>query len=134
MTDHHPGATLTLAVIDLSGAMLASPDARRRCRDVVIVLSYLAVAALTAGPAPRDLATNVPQGQESVGTVPLLNVWTVAWNARSVARGFAGYWDAGFFYPLEEPLALCETQPTTVAVAPIVWGFGLLRPITPTCC
>src|SRR4051794_35687787 len=46
-----------------------------------------------------NFTTALPQGTESVATVPLFNLWTIWWNADRARHGFHGYWDAPIFYP-----------------------------------
>ncbi len=76
---------------------------------------------------PRAITREIPLGTEAAATVPLFNLWTVWWNADRAAAGFRGYWDAPIFYPTTRTFAFSEAQPTTLAVAPLVWASD--RPI-----
>lgn len=67
---------------------------------------------------------SVPLASTDVATVPLLNVWTIGWNADRLAHGFRGYWDAPIFAPVDSAFAFSEPQPATILVAPIVWVTG----------
>ena len=75
-------------------------------------------------PVPLALGTRLPLGTEAVQTVPLFNLWTVAWNAEQARKGFVDYGDAPIFAPTRETFYFSETQPTTVVVAPLVWLTG----------
>ena len=82
------------------------------------------VAAALIWPVLPHSTTKIPQGMESVATVPLLNAWTVWWNARSAQAGYRAYWDAPIFYPAQGTFSYSEAQPTTVLVAPVLWCGG----------
>lgn len=85
---------------------------------------YLAVALLATWPLAHSLSSTLPLGCEDVATVPLLNGWTIWWNAEQAARGFPHYWDAPIFYPTPRTFAFSEAQPTTLLLAPLVWLNG----------
>ena len=95
-------------------------------RFCVAAAIYAAVAVAATWPLAASLTTALPVGCEGVATVPLLNAWTVWWNADRAAHGFARYWDAPIFYPTTTTFVFSEAQPTTIAVAPIVWLTGNL--------
>lgn len=103
-----------------------APACRRNL--ALIWLGWCCVFAVTAvaatWPLAGQLTTAIPLGWEQVATVPLLNLWTVWWNADRAAAGFVGYWDAPMFYPAEATFIYSEAQPTTLAVAPLVWLRG----------
>lgn len=94
----------------------------------IIWLGWGAVFAVTAiaatWPLVLSITTAIPIGWEKVATVPLLNLWTVWWNADRAAVGFTGYWDAPIFYPADSTFVFSEAQPTTLVVAPLVWFQG----------
>jgi len=93
-----------------------------------IWLGWCCVFAMTAvaatWPLARQMTTAIPLGWEQVATVPLLNLWTVWWNADRAAVGFTDYWDAPIFYPAEATFIYSESQPTTLVVTPFVWLRG----------
>lgn len=61
----------------------------------------------------------------SRGTVPLLNVWILEWNAERILHGYQGYWDAPIFHGIPASFAFSEAQPLTAAVyAPLRWILG----------
>ncbi|MHB8900191.1 MAG: hypothetical protein ACYC6Y_15690 [Thermoguttaceae bacterium] len=66
----------------------------------------------------------MPTSSSSPATVPMLNAWTIWWNADRLAHGLAGYWNAPIFHPEKGTFAFSEPQPATWVVAPIVWATG----------
>jgi hypothetical protein len=98
---------------------------RGRAPGVVAGLACLAAALALTWPLALHLGDSIPLGSESVETVPLFNVWTLDWNARSIERGYAGYWDAPIFHPARGAFALSEPQPLAgLVAAPISWSTG----------
>ncbi|MDA1159490.1 MAG: hypothetical protein O2983_07755 [Planctomycetota bacterium] len=85
---------------------------------------FVLLAVFSTWPLATQLGQVIPTGQERVATVPLFNLWTIWWNADRAGEGFANYWDAPIFAPIENAFVLSETQPTTVVVAPVVWVTG----------
>lgn len=73
-------------------------------------------------PALRSSPHTVPTtlGRASA-TVPLLNAWTIGWNADRLSHCLQGYWDAPIFFPERGALAFSEPQPATFVLAPVVW-------------
>lgn len=94
---------------------------RRKWCAATVGYFLLLTAALSHGLIER---WTVPLKSMSVVTVPLLNAWTIGWNADRALHGFAGYWDAPIFHPIEDTFAFSEPQPATVLVAPVVWWTG----------
>lgn len=86
------------------------------------VLLYAGLAVWATWPLATVLTRSLPVGTEHVATVPVFNAWTIWWNADRAARGYRGYWDAPIFSPTGDTFAFSEAQPTTVAVAPLVWA------------
>ena len=86
--------------------------------------AYLVLAIVSTWPLARFGASALPLGTESAATVPLLNVWTIWWNADRAAHLYCGYWDAPIFAPTPGTFAFSEPMPTTVVVAPLVWFGG----------
>ncbi|HLF90654.1 MAG TPA: hypothetical protein VI451_17035, partial [Anaerolineales bacterium] len=64
-------------------------------------------------PLALHLPTHLPIGTEPAATLPLLNLWTLIWNAQRLVHGYAGYWDAPIFYPETDTFALSDPQPLT---------------------
>lgn len=89
-----------------------------------LLAAYLAIAIACTWPLAQSLSTSLPLGCEGVATVPLLNGWTIWWNAERAAHAFQHYWDAPIFFPTERTFAFSEAQPTTLVVAPAVWLTG----------
>lgn len=87
---------------------------------VVYVLTSLAIQ----WPLVNSLTTHISYGHETEITVPLLNLWTVWWNADRAGHGFREYWDAPIFYPTRNALLFSEAQPPSVVVAPVLWMTG----------
>ncbi len=100
---------------------LASPPRSGGVVGWLTVLAYLVTACALTWPLITELTTAIPQGQETVPTVPLLNLWTVWWNGDRAAHACADYWDAPIFYPARATFVFSEAQPTTIVVAPLVW-------------
>lgn len=88
----------------------------------------LAAVALT-WPLAQFVATRLPLGRETSATVPLFNLWTRQWNARELAAGFRGYWDAPIFYPTAGAFALTEPQPLTGAIFAAVMAWAGSAPL-----
>ncbi len=56
---------------------------------------------------------------------PLLNMWTLGWGADRLRHGFAGLWDAPFFYPYRDTLAYSEhLLGISLFTAPLQWLTG----------
>jgi hypothetical protein len=86
---------------------------------------YVVLALASCWPLPLHLSSHLPLGSLSSPTVPLFNVWTLEWNALSLARGYRGYWDAPLFHPARGTFALSEPQGLTgLAFAPLGAAFG----------
>jgi hypothetical protein len=86
---------------------------------------YVVLALASCWPLPLHLSSDLPLGSLSSPTVPLFNVWTLQWNALSLARGYRGYWDAPLFHPARGTFALSEPQGLTgLAFAPLGAAFG----------
>lgn len=90
-------------------------------RLVPSVLCLLAAIAAT-WPLLPSMAGALPLGTEQEATVPLLNLWTLWWDADRVPHGLFGLWNAPIFHPLEgtftfsEPLLL-----QGIALSPLWW-------------
>ena len=87
------------------------------------VLFSLGAVALT-WPLAQQIDAGVAIGTESVATVPLFNLWTLAWNVESASRGYDRYWQAPIFHPAADAFALSEPQPLTGLIALLIRGLG----------
>ena len=85
---------------------------------------YVAITLLIQWRLVGSVTTHISYGREEDATVPMLNLWTVWWNADRAQHGFQHYWDAPLFYPTEKTFPFSETQPTSLIVAPLVWATG----------
>ena len=104
------------------------PKLPRPGRWALLVLLFAALAIWSFWPALRFPQAVLPAGQSTAGTIPMLNAWTIWWNADRLANGLAGYWDAPIFYPERGAFAFSEPQPATWVVAPVVWLSGSPMP------
>ena len=94
-------------------------------RSSLAFLSFLLLAIVLTWPLARDPGAGPPRGTERSATVPLFNLWTLAWNHDRLAHGYRDYWDAPVFWPEEGTFALSEPQPLTgLLTAPLVWLTG----------
>ncbi|WP_373650800.1 hypothetical protein [Schlesneria sp. DSM 10557] len=85
---------------------------------------YVLSAMVINWPLLGSLTTHISYGHEAEITVPLLNVWTIWWNADRALNGMSGYWNAPIFYPTVGTLIFSEAQPTSLIVAPVLWLTG----------
>ena len=85
---------------------------------------YVVLAMIIEWPVVGSLMTHISYGHENEITVPLLNLWTVWWNADRVTHWFWGYFDAPIFYPTKKTFLFSEAQPTSLIVAPLIWLTG----------
>src|SRR5687768_1644436 len=105
---------------------VAPPSARveQLAWSALVVGSCLLAALVATWPLATTLLTAVPLGTERESTVPLLNIWTLWWNADRAAQGFAHYWDAPFFFPFDGVFTFSEPQTLIgLAVAPL-WAVS----------
>jgi hypothetical protein len=101
---------------------LPSSAFRRRALLAAAELVFFAVLALySTWPLAAEIRTALPLATESVAAVPLLNLWTIWWNADRLADWCSGYWDAPIFYPTAATFAFSEPQPVSMTAAPLVW-------------
>ena len=82
---------------------------------------YCALSMVINWPLVGSLTTHISYGHEEQITVPMLNLWTVWWNADRLGHGFRGYWNSPIFSPTQKTFVFSEAQPTSMIVAPIVW-------------
>ena len=101
---------------------LSSLAFRRRALLAAAELLFFVVLALySTWPLAAELRTALPLATETVATVPLLNLWTIWWNADRLSHRCSEYWDAPIFHPTPATFAFSEPQPVSMAVAPLVW-------------
>ena len=85
---------------------------------------YCVLSMVINWPLVGSLTTHISYGHEEQITVPMLNLWTVWWNADRVMHGFRDYWNSPIFFPTQKTFVFSESQPTSMIVAPIVWLTG----------
>lgn len=86
--------------------------------------AYLAAAVWVTWPLALGFRTGMPTGKSLVGTVPMLNAWSIWWNAESLSRGLLDYWNAPIFSPTTGTFAFSDPQPITWLLAPLQWISG----------
>jgi hypothetical protein len=91
-------------------------------RTTIVGLLYAALACGATWPLVTRLSSSLPMGREVVATVPLLNLWTLWWNCDRLGQGYAGYWNAPIFHPMDGAFAFSEPQPWTATAALCVAG------------
>lgn len=104
----------------VSEVRAAGSRVRRAHPALVAGVLYAAAAIGGTWPLALNVGTHLPLGTLSSATVPLFNVWTLEWNARSLMRGYSGYWDAPIFHPTPGAFGLSEAQALTGAVYAVV--------------
>lgn len=80
---------------------------------------------LATWPLASQVAGGIPLGTERVATVPLFNLWTLAWNVESFERLYSEYWQAPIFHPAPHTFALSEPQPLQGLLAALLTRLGL---------
>jgi|GEM_PF-1383348 hypothetical protein len=79
---------------------------------------------LLTWPLVMRLTTHLPLGSESSATVPYFNLWTLGWNAQSLLRGFADYWQAPIFFPAPGAFAFSDPQPLIALPGALFWSLS----------
>lgn len=104
-----------------------TPDlARSKRLSIVLILSlFVGLSLWITWPISRSYRTAIPTGDSPIATVPMLNAWSMWWNADRLTKGFVHYWNAPIFAPQTGVFALSEPQPATLIVAPLLWLFSL---------
>jgi hypothetical protein len=97
---------------------------RSAVRWALLLLFFSCLAVAIIWPAPRLAYVVLPSRTNRTAAVPMLNAWTIWWNADRLQRGLHNYWDAPIFYPERGTFAFSDPQPATWIVAPIVWSTG----------
>jgi hypothetical protein len=83
-----------------------------------VAAALLAIAFVATLPLGLHLTTNLPN---DLGD-PVLNVWILGWDAKAIAGGFKGFWEAPNFFPYHHTLAYSDhLLGIAVFTAPIQW-------------
>ena len=86
---------------------------------------YLICALYFTWPLVRAATTHVLDDAWTRGTVPLLNVWILEWNADRILHGYQGDWDAPIFHGIAGSFAFSEPQLLTgIVYGALRWVFG----------
>lgn len=96
-------------------------------KSTLVLVAFVTLATASTWPLIQSPTTRLPIGSEEARTVPYLNLWTLAWNVRSLEHGglfSKQYWDAPIFWPERDALAMSECQPVLGLCAPIYWLTG----------
>ena len=102
-----------------------SREVTQRLQTLGPAFLYLVCALYFTWPLVRAATTHVLDDAWTRGTVPLLNVWILEWNADRILHGYQGYWDAPIFHGTDGSFAFSEPQPLTgIVYAPLRWIFG----------
>ena len=106
-------------------ARLAMKGALGRPRHLWEVLAvvggFTALTLALTYPVVREMTRALPG---DLGD-PLLNAWTLAWDADRLRHGLQGLWDAPIFYPYPNTLAYSEhLLGIAVLTAPVQWLSG----------
>ena len=84
----------------------------------LVALGMLAMAIATTWPLARDARGALPS---DLGD-PLFGTFVLAWDADRLAHGLAGVWDAPFYFPWHDTLALAEHLfGIAIFTAPLQW-------------
>lgn len=94
-----------------------TPISTTASRWLGLGLLFVLGAVVVTWPLATQVTSGIPLGTEAVATVPLFNLWTLAWNVESLGRGYEGYWRAPIFHPAPDTLALSEPQPLAGLIA-----------------
>jgi len=90
----------------------------------LVLALYLAVGVIQTAPLAWHLRTSIPFGNDTVATVPRLNLWTLWWNEDRFLHAYRGYWQAPIFDPEPNALAYNEPEWLTGLVASPLWWIG----------
>ena len=90
----------------------------------LVLAVYLAVAVIQTAPLAWHLRTSIPFGNDTVATVPRLNLWTLWWNEDRLLHAYRGYWQAPVFDPEPNALAYNEPEWLTGLLASPLWWIG----------
>lgn len=99
-------------------------NAQRSTQRLLPLAWYFALSLIATQPLVWHLGDSLPLAGKPPATVPLFNLWTMWWNADRATHGFADYWQAPIFNPIDSAFAFSEPQPTLLIVAPFLWLSG----------
>lgn len=106
-------------------ARLAMEGALGRPRHLWEVLAVVGGFTVLTLVVTYPLVREVTRGLPSDLGDPLLNTWTLAWDADRLRHGLQGLWDAPIFYPYPNTLAYSEhLLGIAVLTAPVQWLSG----------
>jgi len=93
-----------------------------RTRDLILVIAGLTAACvIMLWPVVRSATHALPGELRD----PLLEAWTLAWNADHLRHFFRGVWDLPILYPYRETLAFSEHLiGVAIFTAPLQWATG----------
>ncbi|MCB0175337.1 MAG: hypothetical protein KDJ97_32845 [Anaerolineae bacterium] len=94
---------------------------RRLFSTLSLFLAFVAWSLILTFPLILHPFNTLPLGDESVGTVPFFNLWTLQWNIDQLTNGYPNYWDAPIFAPNAGAFAFSEIQPLTALLAAPIW-------------
>jgi hypothetical protein len=107
---------------------VAKSQARKYGEPAGILVLYCVLALWSTWPLAQSPLTSVPRGASAGAAVPKFNVWTIWWNSNwfldNPQKTDRSYWNAPIFHPTKNTFAFSEPQPTTLAVAPVLWLTG----------
>ena len=88
---------------------------------LAVIGSFTVLTLAMTYPLAREITRGLPGGLGD----PLLNTWTLAWDADRLRHGLLGLWDAPIFYPYSTTLAYSEhLLGIAVLTAPVQWLSG----------
>ena len=88
---------------------------------LAVISSFTVLTLAMTYPLAREITRGLPGGLGD----PLLNTWTLAWDADRLRHGLLGLWDAPIFYPYSTTLAYSEhLLGIAVLTAPVQWLSG----------
>ena len=106
-------------------AMKGALGRQRHLWEVLAVVGgFTALTLALTYPVVREMTRALPS---DLGD-PLLNAWTLAWDADRLAHGLQGFWDAPIFYPYRNTLAYSEHL-LGIAVLTAPRALERLRPL-----
>src|SRR3954469_24433475 len=83
-----------------------------------VALGLLAIALAATYPLALHFTTHLPN---DLGD-PVLNVWILGWDAKAIANGLKGFWEAPNFYPYHHTLAFSDhLLGIAIFTAPVQW-------------
>ncbi|MEM7475509.1 MAG: hypothetical protein AAF483_11010, partial [Planctomycetota bacterium] len=90
---------MTHALARLMRNVWTSKQLRKGLGVIAMLSLFFSLALWATWPAAALWQQALPAGDSPIGTVPMLNAWTIWWNAYQLQNGFPSYWDAPIFAP-----------------------------------